>query len=142
MACVKALVQKHNVTAHIVRYPINPTAPFQFEEYENVQYYERNDFNQSQLSELTKKIKPAAIICAGWSDKLYLNICKEFNSKTPTVLTFDNPWTGSLKQKVYSTFAPLYFKKIFSHVWVPGANHKIFAQKLGFSNDCIHTGLY
>ena len=142
MACVKALVNKHNVTAHIVRYPINPTAPFKFKEYDNVKYYERNDFDLAQLKELTEKINPSIIICAGWGDKAYLKICKEFYSKIPTVLTFDNPWTGSIKQKAYSSVAPLYFKRIFSHVWVPGADHKIFAQKLGFKNEDIFTGLY
>ena len=142
MACVKALVQNHQVTAHIIRYPINPTAPFKFNDYDNVQFYERKKYNQSELIELANRINPKIIVCSGWSDKEYLKICKGFYSDIPTVLTFDNPWTGSVKQITYSKIAPLYFKNIFSCAWVPGDKHKIFAKKLGFKNSEIRSGLY
>lgn len=142
MACIKTLVNKHSFTAHIVRYPVNQTAPFSFKAYANVNFYERNKFTSIQLIELVKNIKPSIIICAGWSDKTYLKICKAYFSNIPTVLSFDNPWTGTFKQKAYSYFAPYYFKSIFSHVWVPGEDHKTFAQKLGFRTEQIHKGLY
>ena len=33
-------------------------------------------------------------------------------------------------------------KKIFTHCWLPGSRAKVFAQKLGFSESQILTGLY
>ena len=142
MACVNYLVSNNNVTAHIVRYPVNEVAPFKFEDYKNVKYHERKQFNQKQLSDLTKEINPSIIICSGWKDKGYLQLCKEYFGKIDTILTFDNPWTNSLKQNVYSVIAPLYFKKVFSHAWIPEEEHKKFASKLGFKDANILYGVY
>ena len=35
-ACLKKTVQLFPVEAHVVRYPLDPNAPFKFEEIENV----------------------------------------------------------------------------------------------------------
>ena len=102
MACVNYLVQNHNVTAHIIRYPVNTVAPFKFDEYDNVKYHERKQLDQKQLSTLAKEINPSIIICSGWNDKGYLQLCNAYFGKINTVLTFDNPWKNSLKQKALS----------------------------------------
>ena len=87
-------------------------------------------------------INPSLIFCSGWIDRNYLKIMKYYNKKIPTVLLFDNQWKASLKQCLGLLLSPFSLKNKFSNVWVTGSSSKYFANKLGFSDDKILTGLY
>jgi glycosyltransferase involved in cell wall biosynthesis len=132
--------QGHNI--HIVRWPVNKEAPFAFNFPPDVSVYERNDYNAKELLVLTKEINPDIIISSGWIDKAYLNVCKHYNGKIPTVLSMDNHWFGSLKQKLMCLLSPWLLHRTFSHAWVPGSPQKQYALKLGFKPEMIQTGFY
>jgi glycosyltransferase involved in cell wall biosynthesis len=141
LAGVKELTKKgHSV--HIVRWPVNKEAPFQFEFPEGVTIYERNDYNNKQLVDLTRKIKPDIIISSGWVDKGYLKVCRQFKGKIPTVMSMDNQWHGHAKQHLMRLLAPFYLHRSYSHAWVPGAPQKKYALLLGFKEFNIQTGFY
>jgi len=129
-------------TVHIVRWPVNKEAPFQFEFSGKIKIYDKNKFSFSQLSELVANIKPDIIICSGWVDKDYLKIVKPFFKKIPTVITCDTHWTGSLKQYAATILSRLFLKDRFSHAWVPGEIQFKYVKKLGFRNHTIKKGFY
>lgn len=132
----------HYGTVHIVRWPVNKEAPFQFEFPDKIKVYDKNNYSLPQLKTLVEGIKPDIIICSGWIDKEYLKIVKPYFKKIPTVVACDTHWKGSLKQRLATLLSPFFLRDKFSHAWVPGKPQFIYAQKLGFSSDHISTGFY
>jgi len=140
-ACIREL-NTRDVEIHIVKWPVNKEAPFKFSFPEEVNIYDRSDYDTPGLIRLSKNISPDLIISSGWVDKGYLKVCKTFKGKIPVVLTMDNQWHGTLKQYVARLVAPFTLLHTFSHVWVPGKPQKEYALRLGFNSDRIRTGFY
>jgi glycosyltransferase involved in cell wall biosynthesis len=140
-ACIKELA-KHVDAIHIVRFPVNAEAPFQFNFPQNVIVYERNSFSTEQLIKLAKDISPDTIFSSGWVDKGYLKVCRHFKGKAPTVMSMDNHWFGTSRQWLMRAAAPFTIHRSYSHVWVPGKPQKEYAIKLGFRNKRIREGFY
>jgi glycosyltransferase involved in cell wall biosynthesis len=141
LAGVKELTKKGH-TIHIVRWPVNKEAPFQFSFPDGVTIYERNDYNHAELVELAKNIQPDIIISSGWVDKGYLKVCRYFKGKVPTVMSMDNQWLGTARQQLMRLAAPFILQRSYSHAWVPGTPQKKYAIKLGFKAENIEEGFY
>lgn len=142
LACVKALTEQHSVDVHVVRYAVNKEAPFIFDFPGNLTVYERDIYDDSALLNLIDSVSPHVIVCSGWIDKGYLQVCKAYRKKAKTVLTLDNHWTGSIKQRIASCLSPFYLLPRFSYCWVPGDPQYIYAKKLGFTESLILKGFY
>lgn len=148
VSCFKALAamplseSSSPVELHIVRFPVNSEAPFEFNFPDNVVVYERNNYDDNQLLELAKGINPDKIICSGWVDKGYMKVCRAFKGKVPTIMSMDNQWHGTLRQQVMRVLAPFVLHRTFSHAWVPGEPQKRYALKLGFKEIDINIGFY
>ena len=140
LSCVNELL-KRGEEVQIIRWPVNAEAPFEFD-FDGLEVLERNQFTDAELIEHVEKLSPDIIISSGWMDKGYLKVNRAMMGKVPTVLTLDNHWRGDTKQKLAAVVSPLFLKKRFSHVWVPGAPQKTFAHKLRFKEDDIYTGFY
>ncbi len=134
--------ENYNSEFYVVHWPINNEAPFNFENSKGLKLYNKSNYNNDTLSLLVKDINPDAIICAGWMDKDYIRIVKEYKGDIPTILTMDNHWEGNLKQQLLRLVSPFYLNKIFSHIWVPGEPQKYYAKKLSFKEKQILTGFY
>lgn len=141
LSCIEELL-KENVEAHIIRWPVNNEAPFNFNFSEKIKLYERADYSSEQLISLSKQISPDIIYCSGWIDKGYLNVCRKFKNKIPVIVGFDNQWKGSLKQYIASLIGRFTILKSFNYCWVPGELQYKYAHKLGFKNEKILTGFY
>ena len=140
--CFNELASK-GIEVHVIRWEVNSEAPFEFKTAANVELYDRSQFNKiDSLLSLVKSINPDKIVCSGWVDKLYLDVCRYYKDKISTVLTIDNHWNGSLKQRIACLMSPIYLKTKFSHAWVPGSKQLKFAKKLGFTPAVIQTGFY
>ncbi|MBK8845415.1 MAG: glycosyltransferase family 4 protein [Bacteroidetes bacterium] len=142
IASAQRLASQYPVDVHIVRYPINSVAPFKFENYEGITFYERKDFDRNKLMALAKELNPEFIFCCGWMDKDYVAVCKIFKGITTTIISLDNPWKGNMKQHVGALAGRFYIPKIFNYAWVPGEIQKKYCLKLGFKKQHIFTGLY
>ncbi|MCC6369777.1 MAG: glycosyltransferase [Bacteroidia bacterium] len=140
LKCCDELAKQAEV--HIVRWPVNKEAPFQFTFSEKIKIYDKNNYTLTQLKELVQKINPGIIICSGWIDKDYLSITKSYHSKIPTVLTCDTHWKGTLKQYLAVTLGRFYLQQIFSNAWVPGQIQANYVSKLGFKKAVTNTGFY
>lgn len=132
----------HNVELHIVRWPVNKEAPFEFRNLENATIYDRDSFTDEALITFAKELEPDVILTSGWVDKGYLKVNKQFFKKCPTVLLLDNQYTGDMKQKIASFISPFWLRKKFSNAWVPGTPQYTFARKLGFPEASIQRGFY
>jgi len=142
ITCInKTIVLYPDVEFHVVRWPVNKEAPFQFN-LNGVSVYERSDYANEMLLELAKRISPDIIITSGWIDKGYVNVCKYYKGKIKTVLALDNHWLGGVKQKIAALLSPFLVKNKFSHVWVPGKPQRQFAKKLGYKSSEISEGFY
>ncbi len=144
VSCMKQLAAEPGLEVHVVRWPVNAIAPFEFrlDDAEDLYFYNRNDLDDQALMELTSKLNPDIIFCSGWIDKGYVAVCRQFYGKVKTVVTFDNPWRGTLKQQAAAIGGSIYLRNKFSHCWVCGSPQKEFALKLGFRENRIREGFY
>jgi glycosyltransferase involved in cell wall biosynthesis len=137
-------VKTSNIELHILRKRIDQKeAPFTFQEdYSGIFLYDRELYTYSEISEKVKSINPVMIICSGWHDTDYLKVVSSFTGKIPTIMSLDNQWNGTVKQKLFSFLSPFIIKTKFSHVWVAGEPQVIYAKKLGFKEEQISQGFY
>lgn len=135
LACAQELSKSADVL--IVRWPVNKEAPFNFGDITNIRLEDRDQFNDDQLIKLLQEFSPDILVCSGWVDKGYLKAVKSFGRKIPCVMSLDNHWTGSLKQRIATLISPIYLKKIFTHAWVPGEVQAKYARKLGFAGNIL-----
>jgi len=57
-------------------------------------------------------------------------------------MAMDNPWRGSLKQRLGILVSSFYIKPMTDTVWLPGERQAMFARRLGFSQSEIMRGIY
>ena len=140
LACFKALTDR-DVSLLLIHWPINPEAPFKFD-LSFCQSYSKDSLDKQELVNLVAKFSPDLILTSGWMDKDYVGICKKYFGKIPTVLTLDNHWTGSIKQRIACAISPFTLLRTFSNAFVPGLVQVNYALKLGFHADQIQIGFY
>ena len=141
LACVQVLT-KAKVQVHIVHWPVNEEAPFNFSDLEKVTFHQRSDHTDPELRALIQVISPSLIICSGWIDKGYIKICRDHFGKCPTVLTMDNHWNGSVKQRIAVIGSRFLVHSTYSHAWVPGRPQQEYAMRLGFKPQAVTTRFY
>ncbi|MFT7612557.1 MAG: glycosyltransferase involved in cell wall biosynthesis [Parvicellaceae bacterium] len=130
LSCVSALADSYSGAVYVIHWPVNPEAPFKFNFPSNVSFIEKKEVADLQTYVADKN--PEVIVSIGWMDKDYVSICKHFNTTVKTVVTMDNQWEGSLKQKIACKVSRWVLRNKFQYIWVPGKPQKIFAEKLGF----------
>lgn len=140
--CARTLHARDDAEVHIVRWPVNREAPFEFEVPEGMGVYDRWDRSEEELFELVRSIDPDLILSSGWIDKTYLRIVSQWAGSVPTVLILDNPWEGTLRQMLGRLWARARIKPRFSHAWVPGAPQVAYAKRIGFPDERILQGFY
>jgi len=127
---------------HVVAYPINIEAPFEFDKNASAKYYDRNSFNKETLLALVQKIDPSAVFCSGWIDKEYIEVMQKVNLGINRILISDNAFSGSLKNHASLIRAKAKFKKLFDFAFVSGSPQKEYAKKMGFRSNEVFTGFY
>lgn len=142
LASLEALRKAGNVSVHVMRWPVNNEAPFDFSFNDSIKVYDRTEFSTEQLLKLADEIHPDLILCSGWTDKGYLAVCKVWRKTIPVVLAMDNKWQGTAKQQLARLISKFTIQRYFSYSWVPGRQQLLYAEKLGFAKDKIKTGFY
>ena len=144
LACFN-YASENGYNVHVVNYPISSDAPFELEKFEKktLFFYNKNHFNTiKKLNNFVLELNPGSIFISGWMDKLYFKFSIEKNNCFKKILLLDNTWLGSLKQNLWSILFNYRFKSAFQGVWVPGDDHKTYANKLGFNDVEIKNGFY
>jgi glycosyltransferase involved in cell wall biosynthesis len=143
LASVKKIALHKDIEVHIIRWPLNKEAPFEFSFPENVKIYDRKHYKSDKaLLDHIVSVNPSILYCSGWVDKGYLKVCKQYKNKIPVIVGFDNQWKGSFKQYLAAFISPFKILNHFSHCWVPGELQEEYALRLGFKKANILTGFY
>jgi glycosyltransferase involved in cell wall biosynthesis len=101
--------------------------------------------SHADLKPLQKKLEefsPELMVIPSWHVYPYRRVARRFNGRCWRVMVMDNPWRGSLKQRLGALFSPMYVKSIADVVWLPGERQATFARKLGFSQGSILRGSF
>jgi len=141
LACFRALAQR-GAKILLVHWPINPEAPFVFDLDFCERAVSRSEVNNDELKALVQDFNPDLIMCSGWMDRGYVATCKLWRQSIPTVLTLDNHWKGTWRQRLAVLVAPFTLAHSFSRAFVPGSPQLEYARKLGFARKDIQTGFY
>jgi glycosyltransferase involved in cell wall biosynthesis len=141
VSCLNKYNEMFDVEIHVFRKTPSQLAPFSFN-FTNLHVYDRENFNYKELIQIVKSINPQLIFCGGWAYKPYLKLVDYYHGKIPTVIGFDNKWTGTFKQQLASIYARLFITNKFNYCFVPGLQQRIFARKLGFEDSQIVLGAY
>ena len=144
LACFNYASEK-GFNVHVINYPVNPDAPFELEKLEKktLFFYNKNHLNTiEKLNNFILNLNPGLILVSGWMDKLYFKFSTEKKNSFKKILLLDNTWLGSLKQNLWSRLFNYRYKSAFQGVWIPGDEHKTYANKLGFKDVEIQNGFY
>lgn len=142
LSCLHHFQEKYQVEINIICKRPNKNAPFIFSKLNNIHFDDRSNFTTDELYAKINQINPDIVFCGGWAYKPYLSVSKKLRKSIPVILAFDNKWKNSFRQMVMSIISKSYFRKRFSCCWVPGNSQKIFAEKLGFSDNNIYLNAY
>lgn len=141
-SCFDALAES-GAEVHVIAYPVNPEAPFEFDKQNSeVHYYRREDFDDKKLIEFTQQIDPKVVFCSGWIDSGYLTVCRAVTKHRKTILISDNAMTGSPRSILSALRARLFFKPAFDATFVPGRPQDKYARIMGFDERDIKRGFY
>jgi glycosyltransferase involved in cell wall biosynthesis len=101
--------------------------------------------SQSDLDRLEQQLRefaPEIMVMPSWHVQAYRRIARKFAKRCWRVMVMDNPWRGSLRQRLGILASPFYVKPLTDVVWLPGERQANFARKLGFSQNAILRGSF
>jgi hypothetical protein len=143
-ACLKELSQREGVELFVSHQLPGEEAPYedgQFAWIKNKITW-RDHVNKDDLERKLREFKPDVMVIPSWHVTEYRAVAKTFAKQAWRVMVMDNPWRGSLKQRLGTLVAPLYVRPIADVVWLPGERQATFAKKLGFSQSRILRGSF
>lgn len=143
-ACLKELSSRDGVELFVSHEVPREEAPF--EEGQFAWIPNRLPWrSQRDLHELEQKLNsfgPNIMVVPSWHVPPYRRVARSFARRCWRVMVMDNPWRGSLKQRLGTMVSPLYVKPIADVVWLPGERQATFARRLGFSQSAILRGSF
>jgi glycosyltransferase involved in cell wall biosynthesis len=142
LACLKSLAQQSGREITIFCLPVNPEAPFVFENLHGLKLIDRSKYTAEELYNSIVELKPDLLFIADWSNLGFLRLAWKMRVNTVLVTGFDNHWTGAWKQRLRVFVASFFFPRLFRKVFIPGKPQRKLAAKLGFSGNQVVEGLY
>ena len=142
LTCLEALGKNDNIRLTVVHWPVKSEAPFELPVTAPFDLVSRSNMSREDIASHVAEIAPDGIFVSGWMDEDYLAIARTYVSQIPVVLTMDNKWTGSLKQRIVALSSPWFIQRHFNVAWVPGEEQKKYARKMGFEDSDIFAGFY
>jgi glycosyltransferase involved in cell wall biosynthesis len=143
-ACLRELAVRDGVQLFVSHKAPNLDAPFD----EGQFAWMKNRFTWRESGELDalesrlREFNPEIMLFAGWSVLAYRRAAKAANKKCLRIMTMDNCWLATTRQRLATWIAPYYLRSLADMVWLPGERQSVFARKLGFKQRNILRGLY
>ncbi len=142
LTCLNHLAKTSDCKILLYMKKVNPVAPFDFSDlHKNITVVEREKISEQEFTHSIKAFAPDFTYVSGWMHKPYLKAIKQLRLKN-VVMGFDNQYTGSLKQVLGALYFKLTLKSYIKAAFVPGQSQKLFAKKLGFSEEDISLNVY
>lgn len=140
--CIQLAHETTSAQILIVQRPTSSVAPFKHS-LTGIERIKKNERTPSELFSYCILFSPDIVYVAGWTDKDYLKIAKYFKKKgVPVICGLDNPWKGTLRQRLSTMVSQVVVQPYFTHMWVAGHRQYQFARRLGYLPRQILTGIY
>lgn len=136
--CALHFVRNYSANVVIIRYADDVNTKYTFDPDPSIRLVYKHDI---ALDTFVRNLSPDAIVVSGWSDKHYNRLAKAYKATIPVTLALDNPWLGTLKQRIL-TAASFMLRNSFNAVWVAGMSQYEYAGRLGFPKSRIYSDLY
>jgi len=142
-ACLKALAETEGVEIFVSNARVSADAPYD----ENLFFWikERYEWSacldENELLSRLEQFGPDVIVSSGWNVPGHRRILKKYRNKAVRIITLDNPWRGTIKQKLGGMVSRFYLKPICDALFVAGERQAVFAHKLGFPQRRILRGV-
>jgi glycosyltransferase involved in cell wall biosynthesis len=129
LSCIEALAQGDDVA--VAHWPVHPEAPFTLPTDAPFALRDRSGMDAAALAAWVEEQEPRALVVSGWMDRDYVAVARKWRHRIPVVLTLDNPWTGSWRQRAAVWTAPWFVRRVYNRIWYAGAPQRPFAERLG-----------
>ena len=142
-ACIKELALNENVDLFVSNELPSEDAPYEQESFSWIKerYQWTTHPNGSELLTRIEKFSPDIILCSGWNVDEHRYVLKKFKNKAVRLISLDNLWRSTLKQRIGSYISRYYLHPICDALFVAGERQAIFARKLGFAQSKILRGV-
>jgi glycosyltransferase involved in cell wall biosynthesis len=143
-ACLKELSGRDGVELLVSHELPAPEAPYDERQFAWIpnRVFWRSQRDLLQLEPMLEKFSPHIIVIPSWHVRAYRRISRVFDGRCWRVMVMDNPWRGSLKQRLGTFGSRFYVKPLADAVWLPGERQSAFARRLGFSQNAILRGSF
>ncbi len=133
-ACLKELASRPGVDLFVGHSRIDSDAPYDEELFgwmkRRLTWRDEGDFERLQAALI--EFDPEVVVVAGWHVPLYRRIMKSLDGRCARLMTMDNRWTGSLRQRLGALVSSHHVLPLADAAWVPGHHQFNFARKIGF----------
>lgn len=143
-ACLKDLSARDGVKLFVAHeWPVKD-APFEESQFAWIsnRLTWRSGRDLHLLEQRLNEFAPEIMVMPSWHVSAYRRMARKFAKRCWRVMVMDNPWRGTLKQRLGTLASPFYVKPLTDVVWLPGDRQANFARKLGFSQDAILRGSF
>lgn len=141
LAGINMLVKEYDARVLVVCRPVSSIAPNPLPENKNLTFLVKGD-NTREIEERIFQFNADVVWVAGWMESNYLKWAKRYRQMgKATLMAMDTQWKGLFRQYANLVLAPFRLRPVYTHVWVPGFKQKIYAEKLGFKDSRILSGL-
>lgn len=141
-ACLKELAGRDGVELFVAHQAPEMDAPFDESQFTWIP--NRLTWNSmSGLNLLTERLEsfsPEIMIVAGWHIPIYRRIAKKYATRCWRVMVIDNPWNGTVRQRMGALIAPFLIRPAADVIWLPGERQSTFARKMGFEQHAVLRG--
>lgn len=97
--------------------------------------------DENSLTKALREFQPDIILCSGWGNSAYLDVCRKFAGSAVRVLCFDTPWQNTPRQHLGRLWSRVKLVPHFEKVFVPGERQYQTAMMLGFEVHKVIFGL-
>lgn len=143
-SCLKELSTRDGVELFVSHEVPRSEAPFEETQFSwisnRIEWQSQSDLDS--LEDKLREFDPQIIVLPSWHIRVYRRVARAFARRCLRIMVMDNPWRGSLKQRLGTLVAPWYVRPIADAVWLPGERQAMFARKLGFSQRTIIRGSF
>jgi glycosyltransferase involved in cell wall biosynthesis len=95
-----------------------------------------------EIRALVDEFEPDVALICSWDNGVYRRIGRELQGKALRILTMDNQWLGTVKQRAGVAASRFIVRPAYDAALVAGERQAAFATKLGFPLERIVWGLY
>src|SRR5690606_23710602 len=129
LAGIRSLVANYGARVLVVSWPLSSMIPLELPEDEHITFIVKGEDNIAAIEKTILDFNPEITYSVGWMDKDYLKWAAILKNKgRKTVMSMDNQWKGTLRQRVNCLLSSFYQHKSYTHVWVPGYSQYEYAR--------------